>query len=407
MWKADELLQIEKQHCLSGKLPSGDSADALLYRAQIGEGNPRKAEVLAFCGTVTPLLKIRALITRGKLADADRFLLQAQSESSDPLERVELLLEAARLASFRGDYLSASLKASTALELQPSPTSALTLLQVRSLALYELGDWAGALADLEFAESFASVLPKAESGFYARILQTKVVARAHGLSEARKLFGKLWSNQDWSLDSLLSLTRLAIDLQRLDGKAAPELAIACYQLSRQLGDQLYSALALIDLHYSVGDSERARIAPLLEPAKKEFSRVQALCDEAEGKSELMTTSGHALRLQQADSVGGAINIESDGIFFSQSKRLLLFKEAESVREVGGKMSQALVALSYETPISKAAFFSALWGRQKYSPRLHDNLIWNLLSRMKKDFKITASIESDQISMGNPILRVAL
>jgi len=47
-----------------------------------------------------------------------------------------------------------------------------------------------------------------------------------------------------------------------------------------------------------------------------------------------------------------------------------------------KIIRALQVLA-EGPLSKAALFDRVWGNARYASRLHDPLIWYVLSRIKK------------------------
>ena len=62
-----------------------------------------------------------------------------------------------------------------------------------------------------------------------------------------------------------------------------------------------------------------------------------------------------------------------------------------------KMQLGMSTLRERCGVKKSSFFKSVWGEQKYASHLHDNLIYNLLSQMKKVVQSDLTIENGHIS----------
>ena len=399
----ENLSRYEKTHCLTGELPSEESVDAQFYRAQVRDWNARKCEAIALLEPIDPLLKIRAYLMRGNLKGAESELSRAQISLADFEAQSEFLLERARLAIAKGEWSTAVEKTTEALSLRPTAVSTLTLLQIRALALFENNEWLASLKDLEAAESLRSIFPKSNAGFYAHALESKVRARAQGLKAGRKILDQLWLYEKLNADLLLTLLRAELDLNRLQGLASPEIAIATNSISKFLGDQLYEGLALVDLFYSLPLTERAAFAVEIAHLCHTFSRIQNLCEEINTEPESISATALTMRngavrsMPYASMTPDFVWLKNRTLFSAKSGDLLPIEE--------GRIEEALIFLVKNKVSTKAAFFFAIWGRQKYSADLHDNLIWNLLSRLRNKLKIEVAAKGGLIVIGSYVLDV--
>ena len=70
--------------------------------------------------------------------------------------------------------------------------------------------------------------------------------------------------------------------------------------------------------------------------------------------------------------------------------------------VGNQTCELLKALA-EKPMTKTDLFRAIWGPQKFVPRLHENNIHQLLTRVRKVLGINVRSKGGVIEMSEPIL----
>jgi hypothetical protein len=374
-----------------------------LYRSQYGEFNARKAQALALTSNVPAIMKVRSHLMRGELSRAEVLLKSMRDDSQDQTALNEILLEEAKLASYEGDWATAEEKASIALELQPTPTTHLALLQVRANALFELQEFTRSKLDLDVIDALREILPKSSAGFYARALEVKVFARLRGLSEARTLLKTLWKQfiaKPGNADELLTLCRIEIDLRRLEGRSTLNFARATHALCRILGDRQYEALALVDLAYSVTASKRAAVQARLNEATSQFNRVARVL------SGIETTIQSASLLDEEieDRSFSFLSLPSH-LYLKDHDLIVALEPWNLITLTSSRVVLAVDELFKMADLDKAGFFSHVWGKQKYVPRLHDSLVWNLLSRIRKDCAVEIAMQDGQIQMQSKGLRL--
>ena len=192
--------------------------------------------------------------------------------------------------------------------------------------------------------------------------------------------------------------RAWIEIQTIDGKPAEWFAIACYHLSERLGDRLYQAFALVQIYYSLPEPLRQSLNTELDIAKQEFARVAKLCNALSVTSSPESTSPEKIIL--------SVGVKLDFILLGNQHFYCFTNDITHFLEEG-KIKSAIMIFSETEQVRKIKFFELLWGAQKYVPRLHDNLIWNLLSRLRKEHGFECSIENDTILVRSRILRLAL
>ena len=401
----------EKEHCISGKLPKSSSLNQELYIFQVHQWNARKSEAIALTEKVHSLLKARSFIMRGKLNSASTILKTLRENSGEDLEPTEILLEEARVANAHGEWSLAVKLATDAIDSGPSAVSALTLYQIRALALFEQGNFSSALRDLENAESLCEIFPKSSAGFYARVSKARLLARTRGLETGRIALDALWKEEQLDNDLVLTLLRAEIDIRRLEKRRTLECSAYSYHVAHRLGDLLYSNLALVDIYYSVSQEDRVSIQTSIQQAKSEFIRIQKLCDEIESESPASTTAQTIRRYaERSETLGRYSQVDlkngATAFLIPESSNLFHFELNRVFKIEYGKVGDALLLLIRNSRIKKSDFFSHLWGAQKYSPRLHDNLIWNLLTRMRKSLSIDLTVEDETVVLKSKIWRLS-
>src|SRR5207244_1257326 len=55
------------------------------------------------------------------------------------------------------------------------------------------------------------------------------------------------------------------------------------------------------------------------------------------------------------------------------------------------------------PLLKNELFSLIWGNQKYSPRIHDALIHQILHRIRTDLEIPIKISNSQVILEHTLV----
>jgi hypothetical protein len=389
-----ELAAFELRNCSQGIFPTGSHPLMELYRSQYREFNARKAQALALTSNVPVIMKVRSHLMRGELSRAEVLLKSMRNDSQDQTSLNEILLEEAKLAFYEGDWATAEEKTSIALELQPTPTTHLALLQVRANALFELQEFTSSSRDLEVIDSLREILPKSSAGFYARALEVKVFARLRGLSEARALLKNLWDQfiaNPGNADELLTLCRIDLDLRRLEGRGTLHFARATHVLSRILGDRQYEALALVDLAYSVTALRRVSIQARLNEASSQFNRAAKVLSDIES-----TIQDAALVDEEIEDHAFSFLALPSHLYLKDHDLVIALDPWNLIPLTSNRMVLAVSELFKNADLDKARFFSQVWGKQKYVPRLHNNLVWNLLSRIRKDCALEIAIEDGQI-----------
>jgi tetratricopeptide (TPR) repeat protein len=390
-----ELKLLEKEH----------------YTLQAGQWDARKSEMTALTKKVHPLLHARSLIMRGKLHPAKALLEELGTLKTSDHDLVEVDLENARVANAHAKWDEAIKLATLALGKQPSPVSTHTFLQIRALAYFEQGRFSETLVDLQDTELLCEAFPKSCSGFYAKILKAKTLARTRSLEAGRAELNLLWQTGEINSDLLLTLIRAEIDIRRLEQGPTLDLSICSHYVAYVLGDLLYQGLALVDVFYSLDHEGQRYLKNAMEKAKKKFVRIHILCDEIESNSPKSVTA------QTIQNFKGFLSVppfseESlceapKAILFSKARRLFNFDLNRCCIPDSEKMELALSLLAKKTSIGKSDFFKTLWGNQKYLSRLHDSLIGHLLSRMRKDLSLDLAIEGSNVILKSKIEILAL
>jgi tetratricopeptide (TPR) repeat protein len=378
-----------------------DDPNIELTKTLLRDYDARRAEAIALHQRVHPLQLLRVLIERGHFARASETLEELKGEltAEDSAASVEIYLEEARLLGHRGEWSRAAEICEKAIRLEPPTVTLMALLQVRSLAHFELGEFEKALSDIESLECLSKLFPKAASLLYSRITRIKILVRTRAKPRAERELKNLWENIQPTPDSVLSLLRLEIDLRRLEGRDYGDLARACLWLSEKMGEALYSALARLD-SYFLRPSLTERKS--LESVFFEFPKVQRILEEVEGTSSFVSTTSQSIREFRTKSKAAPQTREREPHF----ELLILPKAQILVSEKEGKLhfrklkkrKQLFVAAENlsEGPISKERFFAKQWGKSRYVPLLHDGLIRTLVCRLRKEMRVDILSENGSL-----------
>ena len=390
-------------------LPTGADSigDRDVYISWIRDCDARKSHALLLENNqVNDLLKIRALLFRGQLEEAEAIIQKLQGPDVAPEERLEALLEQSRLAAFRGDWqLVHSLSSEAIRSGNLESISYLSALQVHALSCYELGDLLSSIKTLEIAESLATVYPFSISTLYSKVLKARVSARAQSIESGVQLIQQIWqgvrqSGRTPTADSIHAIVFGMIDIakySRVMGnkpRSLEKLALISFHMTEAMGEQLYSALASLDATIIGPLEHRGWFLNQLASARREFKRIDLLAQEVlEGKDPSSLSSSTLEALKREALKNGAQKIELN----SQSQALLsvnhiVFAEYQWAFQLKpwkavdlNRHPQILSALTVLSAgnLSKADFFARVWGNARYTSHLHDSSIYYVLNRIKK------------------------
>jgi hypothetical protein len=388
-----DLIALDQIQSTQGETPSGDHPNLLAYFHHFKEWDARKCEAQVLKGEIPPLLEIRALLFRGRHSEAESVIQQIK-DFDDEKELAEVLLERVKLAALDGDWrlcldLALSIRAKALVAI-----SRLTLLQLEALALFELGQWDLSESCLERVESLATSFPNCTSVIYARILRIKIASRRKGaefgLSELDAFWKELIAKEQLDLNLVQALMRLEIDLFRLAGRPHFEQAQAAILLAEAMGEKLYFALGKLDEFYAAPLECRSQFEREARDAAKEFKRVNALLKEVDEETEDCSSTARAILTYLGSSKKPKMNVLQENkhkfIFLARRGILISLQDGKcSSLELFPRIRQCLIAIGKHGPVSKREFFSHIWGKQKYVPHLHDDLIFSMQQRMRKKF----------------------
>jgi len=297
--------QVEAHKSKTGEFPSTPGADHDLYLTWIKQCDARKAHALVLSQTdkssqnrLNELLKIRALLFRGQLSQADAEIQNLQKLDSDPELQGEALLEQARLAAFQGDWSLAYSLSKTALGSRNlEALSRLSTLQVHALASFELGNLLEAVSALNIAEALTELFPFSISALYAKVLRARIAAREEGVQTGLNRLVQLWdairsSSRVPTADEVHTLIFGELDILKFErlnqnrtGSSTPlpivlsKTCLASFHMTEAMGEQLYSALAALDSAVCADPKLREWFLTRLNQCRAEFKRIDRLIPE--------------------------------------------------------------------------------------------------------------------------------
>ena len=399
-------LLVSQRRNISGELPDANAHDpnSQAYLAHFRDWDARKAEAVIVQKPVDPLLYLRALIFRGSLEEARTLHASLQKESLTQTTMVELLLEEARISAFDGEWASSLRLINTAMLMEPSPVTRLTLFQMRSLAYFELGDFRNSLRDLDTLDSLGTTFSNALTVTYGKILRARIMARSISEDRCEHLLRELWTTikmrPGFSIDTLLTILRAEIDIRRFFGKQHSDLAFASWLVADSIGDKLYEALGRLDYYCSLSVENRGVVKNEVTQDALSFRRVNALFYQMSDISTVTSTTAQGLnefwRLQHSSNDEVSLQFSNyTAIFFREC--IFTLHPFKAIKL--SKYKQICLALRcLKTRPSRAEFFKVVWGSQKYAPHLHDGLIAALCYRIKKISGVTVKNENSEMKL---------
>lgn len=398
------------------------SLDERLSYLMLQKGDFKLSHALALTGDVEILQKIRSLLKRGSLAQAEQYISEMLSGKVDlpPSEVAEFILEKARHECFEGRWLEAVLSATSGIAKQPDGITLATLLQVRSLAFFELGEFEFCRKDITSLDSLGVLFPKSQARLFTDILKIKLESLS-GLS-TKTLPGRkrLWS--DWRSEktvqplTLLALIRLETFLLQVEKKSSyVRWSLASFFLARTLGDELYASLALCELWEFSRSS--ATLSEKLQVGKQNFARIANFFQEARSamaqRLGLSTSTKTILQTEinrHQDFEGIAKSVEAQ-LQNSSNEQFLYFEEHKTLvsANLQGKfdlslhprLSRVLSLLCQSSQTSESLFCQA-WEMKAFNFRIHNEALAQTLSRLRRNYGLTIKSRDRFVTLENVI-----
>jgi hypothetical protein len=414
MSAADAWNRIEAEKAKTGEYPQASEADHHVYLSWMRECDARKSHALLFQQKkdqpVNDLLKIRALLFRGQLDEAESIINRLADSGTSSEARMEALLEKARLAAFQGDWEATQVLSASALDSGSLESlSYLSTLQVHALASFELGELLKALKSLEVAESLSAVFPFSISTLYASVLKARITARDQSVQSGLDLLRNIWSELRLSgrkptPDYIHAIVFGTVDILKFarsvgkDADALEKMTLISFHMTEAMGEKLYSGLAAIDAAVCGPQEHRGWFFDRLNQSRQEFARISSLSQEVFGNSEPTSASAAVLReLREAIRSAASDSGDSSGCAQPVSRQPLSLNYVVFSEQQWAFRLQPWLAVDLNPhpqilsafkalrrgAVSKADFFARVWGNARYASRLHDSSIWYVLNRIKK------------------------
>lgn len=404
------LFDVEQIQFAGGKTLSLPSSELEIYSSHLIDWDAKRSEAYLLRDQSThPLVRLRALIFRGRFKEAQSMLASLRSLSKDPEEITEIVIEEARLHSLQGEWNQcASLCQMLENEKMTLP-SRLVVFELLGHSYFELGEWKLAKLNLEKAETLSTVFPNCPAATYTQILLARTLGRTQGPTQGFLLINELWSalKSEGRLDrnNIHALLRAEIDLDRLQGRDHFSKAYASWLLAEAMGEKLFSALGTLDSYYASRDQKaRDFFKPKVKEACEEYERVRRMNDEIQSGTSSLFSSTQAIQCylrglrepEAKDSLRFSQRIDS--VVFAHAAFGIHLESGEiSSFEAHPQIIRGIHALAHGKVLSKRDFFHLVWGKRAYVSRLHDSVIRNLLFRMNQIIRARFSIENGFVS----------
>jgi len=405
--KIKKLMAMDQNFGLSGvkSIPSENSANSeetcAAFIAQAVHCDAHLAEAYTKSQTTDPLSEIRVLIHRGKMEEAHQLIQQYKEKlGSSHIFFSELLQEEARLFFFDGNYEQGLKLTLQTLEFNPPPISRLALMEMQSLALFELGEFSAALNILNETQALAKLFPFCVSSHYLKALEIKLKARIYNVDVAQKMLNEAMisalKEQNFNYDALSTLIRAQIDLLILSQQDFSQWALAEYWIASSMGEDLYIGLALVHLYCSKSYKNNDHFTKQLFNFERRFKRIQRLIQEINAGTHVI----------QMDPLGEKISspfnpLEEPQALLFKSLRILILLNKNNLQykifDLQDHIPKALITLA-NNPCTKEEFFKLIWEQGKYVPHLHDGVIRNLVFRIRKKTGLSMQFEKGILSI---------
>lgn len=395
-----QLINIDIEHFSSGELPKGPDIELKIQQSLFVDSDANMALALSQTHSAHPILLARAYIAKGSLGEAKAIIEALQSKLKNSLDKAEAGMDLARVYALQGRWADCASLCSEYIELNPVGITLLSLLNLRALAKFELMDFQGCERDLRNLEPLLSLFPHSVAALYSKTLQIKIFAIMGQFERAEVMLRILWvtlaSRKNASREDILALLRSEISINGFQGKSITELALACYLLSRAIGNDLYVGLSLLDLYFSIEDKFRKDLLwsnylmsqlDRHERVKLLYTKV-AIADQIDCPTSLQLKSVQKFAIQNKSSDSHCAPDSSLIELLENSFSLVLLQKKVAIHlspwSIQSLSPQILRACEHlrNGAVSREAFFNGIWNRPFVS-HLHDAPLDMLLRRLRK------------------------
>ncbi len=359
----------------------------------------RKAEALCLIHPTEFLQELRTLIGRGHFPEAWVKLQTYRSEKESLEIDPEWNLELARLFAYANEWEKCIETCGKVLNLQPSPMSMMVALQVRSVAAFELGNFALALSDINRIRSLDRLYPNTQVAYYAELVDVKVAAAQGQLTLAKLKLSQIWQRQInapvFTFDHLLTVLRVEAFVAMSAGHDATRILELAVWTALKQGDDFHTALSQFELY--VTNPNYSLLDRRVFEAVARYQRISSLDIEVSGDAQ--STTGHVLRQIRGKFTTKTIDAERQPSHVVLPCLNLVFRLNSENLQVEiidmKKRTQLFDALCFiakhSEGVTKAELFQALFGSQKYVSHLHDPTIYQVVSRLRKTWKVKIDV----------------
>ena len=369
-----ERILAEASYCL-GKTIEQLTPSNIALKAQVEDCDARKSEAVCLTSQVDDLDRFRTFLARGNLEASRKLSLDHQrlKQSSD---ETEFMLEQIRLLAYEGNWRECLSYSHDVLHNELSALTRMTIHQVRSVAFFETNEPRASLQEIEKVRIVSSLYSFAPTRIYAEILAARILARINTIDEGKKSLDLLWNrlaqNNELNRDRLLFLMRAELDIERLSSKNVRAHALSCLALADAIGNDLYRAHAMIDLHFSEGSQLQVASNEITELCHK-YKRVS---DHFEKLKELTPNNFEPSSIQSSREI-------PQHIILIRRKMLVQIQPFEiSKLQEASVVWKTLHMFKNSSSICKLKLFSELHGGRKFIASLHSGYIRTLTHRIR-------------------------
>jgi hypothetical protein len=396
-----KLLDIETAYTALGSpsaLFDSRDIDQQIIHARSVVGDFQKAEALSMVHpSINPLQLLKTQIAVGSYEAASELLLKMQESISegDQDKHIELVLEAARMACHQGEWAMAEKLSAQGLASLPTGITQLTLRQVRSTALIELGRLREAGMEIRLAKILSQLFPHGNLQVYVQATEVRWQTRSGDLKKAHQLLTTIWRNLSdtaLNIDVCVVLCRVELEIRQLSLKRFDHLALGIWAMCERNGDKLYSALAAAEIPFS---------SAVLKFWDKEFELAglysRARLAISAKHSRVNHTPSHAVELTPEESRDlQTLILESWNI--QVDLRTLKVSRVKYSDQVWKALS-AIAGIN----LPRAEFFKQVWELQKFVPEIHDDVVRRLISRLRKTTGCQVTVVSGAVGLPSTLV----
>lgn len=405
-------IPAEIQYASKGETPNPEINANKAMIARLKDSNYRLAEAVlaeSFIQDKDFFQFIRTKIARGNLDEAEQIIDEYLKSTDNFAETLlpDTLLELCRVYYHKARWQDSIKVINLALSKQDvSAITRITLLQMRTVSLFEIGEFEKCLMDIEEIRSLSILFPFSQCCLYAEALHIKVIARTDGIQRAELFFKKcvkkyLNVNEDGMPDRLLTLLRIKIDLLRLQNKPYASIALACQLLADSMGDDLYKALAILDLAFSENENLSKGAKTQLLALRNKFEKVQIILNEIESLNP-ESTSSKAISFYQPPKSENMFNEEINEILILDLNLKINLKNLNVSTTTLKNQSLNILKIISENIILRETIFSNVW-KLDYDVETHDATLRNAIVRLRKQANIKIICSDQKIIIPNTLL----